>query len=532
MQPLDRMNAIKMPFRAVPVAVILSSVCLTLSAVGPLPADEGASPPLALPEGKNVGEPLAWLPGEAARLLAVLATNHPGVAASASDYAAARADALSIRGFYQPQTSFSAGLSRGPNAAPESSLASSVNDDAMALQGGVLLPLRSGAYVGLGLAQRRLENALDDDSSCGQSLAGVRLSVPLLRDRGFAVQAAREESADADAERMVRLCATELQTLGHGALIAFATELYASASLQSTYEALNRVQVLLKETTERVELKTTAEYQVFPAEMEVAFRRDDVRRAEAVLTNAHHRLELAVGGVRLPLAGHTGANLRAWAEQCLSLDAAAIAKQAGGERPEITAARQALASARAAERGTSQATRSSLSLTAGVGYQAENENGGFGNDNLLRDDRVGADIALVWSRPLSFDAEDAACRAARARTVSAGAALRNLQIAELAQQREAMTLLVAARERLALVDGAVESARRALAAETQRLRLGEGRSRNVLDAQNDLTSAVDRANLAAYDLVCAFTDVMLAYGVPLYPRIQIGDGNGSFRTLD
>lgn len=502
------------------------------SAAGPLPADEGNPPPLARPEEKPVGEALAWLPGEATDLLALLAENHPRVAASASDYAAARADALSLRGFYQPQASLSAGLSKGPASAPESGLASSLHDDAASMQGGVLLPLRSGAYVGVGLAQRRLENALEDDGSCGQTIAGLRLNVPLLRDRGFAVQMAKEETADAAAERMIWLCATELQALGHDAVIAFATELYASASLRSTGDALGRVKALLEETSERVKLETTPQYQVFSAEMEVAFRRDDVRRAEAILTNAHHRLEWLAGGVPLPPAGHAGTTLRGWADRCLASDAAALAERLGGERPEITAARQALASAEAEEKVAAESTRSSLTLTAGVGYQAENEDGGIGNDNLLRDDRVGADVALVWSRPLSFEAEEAASRAARARSVAARERLRDLRIVEQVRRREAMTSLAAARERLSLVDEAVEAARRALASETERLRLGEGRSRNVLDAQNDLTAAVERANLAAYDLICAFTDVMLAHGVPLYPRIQIGDGNGSFRTLD
>ncbi len=69
----------------------------------------------------------------------------------------------------------------------------------------------------------------------------------------------------------------------------------------------------------------------------------------------------------------------------------------------------------------------------------------------------------------------------------------------------------------------MEDARRALVAEEQRLSLGEGRSRNVLDAQKDLTTAERRANAAAYDLILAYTDLLAAFGVPLIPA-EVPDG--------
>ena len=84
-----------------------------------------------------------------------------------------------------------------------------------------------------------------------------------------------------------------------------------------------------------------------------------------------------------------------------------------------------------------------------------------------------------------------------------------------AEQARARAVLAAARDRLGMVDQAVGEAQRALAAEEQRLALGEGRSRNVLDAQKDLTDAERRANVAALDMIVAFTQMLHAAGVPL-----------------
>jgi outer membrane protein TolC len=52
---------------------------------------------------------------------------------------------------------------------------------------------------------------------------------------------------------------------------------------------------------------------------------------------------------------------------------------------------------------------------------------------------------------------------------------------------------------------AVEEAKKALQAENERFRLGEGRSRNVLDAQKDLTEALRRQILVAIELLKAYS---------------------------
>ena len=454
-----------------------------------------------------------WLPAEAAAVVALASSNHPAVVSALFEMSAAKEDRLSLDSFYEPSLSIAGGASKGPVSAPNSGFSPYLPDDALGLQGGVTVPLRAGAYVGAGAAQRRLDGALGDGSSPWQTLAGVRLSVPLLADRGFAQQRAREEGAAETERQRLEEWRAAWAVAARDAAAAYAYELYAGALAEQYRKALARVETLLNETSERVKLETMAQYQVFPAQMEVQFKRDDVSQYAALYTNAHHSLELAAGGVKLPFA--PAGLLDLWATACATAEVARIVAIHGGERPEIAAARRAVEASRAAERELAEKLRSNLSLSAGVGYQGEHSGFGVGDENLLRDDRAGADVALVWSRPFSFDGEEAALRARRSRTISLLATLRRIENEAATERRRAEERFRSAVGRREAADKAVAFAAKALEAESERLGLGEGRSRNVLDAQSDLTSAEGRSNLAAYDVVLSFLDLMLANGVTI-----------------
>lgn len=464
-----------------------------------------------------------WLPPEVAAAVAIASTNHPGVLSARHEMEAAREDRRALDAFYSPSASVAVGASRGPSDAPATGLSPAFTDDALGAYAGLSAPVAGFAYLGAGAAQRRLDSALPDGSAVWQSIGGVRLSVPLLRDAGFASQRAREDAADETALQHDAYAAAAMASMGHDVAAAYAYELYAAALVAQYSKALERVEALLGETAERVRLETMAKYQVYPAEMEVQFKRDDVRQYETARTNAHHALELAAGGAAIP-APPDGL-LGRWAAACATADVARIVATLGGERPEIAAARRAVMVSEARERELAESARSSLSLSAGVGYQGEGDGFGVGSEAMLRDDRVGADVALVWSRPLSFDNEEAAVRAQRRRTAALRETLRRLQSEAAAQRLQSEARLRSAVARMATVSDAVEAASMALSAESERLGLGEGRSRNVLDAQTDLTSAEGRANLAAYDLVCSFLDLMLASGVRLDAASGAGGGD-------
>jgi outer membrane protein TolC len=459
------------------------------------------------------GQVQAWLPKEALSVLASVQTNSPQLAAARARKAAERARADAHEGFYQPRVALSAGGAQGPVAAPESTLFSRITGDAASLQAGVLMPLRVGAYVGAGASQRYLFEA-DGFENLGQSAVGLRVEVPLLRDRGFRSQRLQQAALEATAEATAERARAIGEALAHEALVRYVGWLYARADVHEYVQSVKRVERLLEETAGRVALKTLAEYQVFTAQMEVSFRQEELRQAQAALTNAGHSLATVLGGV-LPdgLFGQP-ATLRAWASRCATTDVTRLTA-AAVPRAEWREALQKIRSAEQVGEARREQMRSSLSLVAGVGYQGEDEDGGLGRDNLLADDQAGAEVALVWSRPLHFDAEAAAVRAQAAEVEAARADLRRIQLAIHADREQARASLEAARDRLGIVDRAVDDARRALDAEMERMRLGEGRSRNVLDAQKDLTTAERRANLAALDMILAYADLLHATGVPL-----------------
>jgi outer membrane protein TolC len=464
----------------------------------------------------------AWIPPEALPILQALRSNNPQLAAARAREAAGRGRAEAGEGFYQPRAAVAAGGSRGPVAAPESTLSPRLAGDAAGMQAGLLMPLRAGAMIGAGVSQRYLFDA-DGFEDLGQTTAGVRLEVPLLRDRGFRLQRWRQESLDAEAGAAAARAFATGESLAREALANFAGWLYANADVRETGNSVKRVERLLEETAGRVELQTMAEYQVYGARMEVAFRQEELRQAQAALENAGHALAALLGGALPEPPADGPAILRAWAVRCATGDVSRLLERAA-PRGEWNAAVKAVQAAEALGRMRDEETRGSLSLVAGLGYQGESEDGGIGSDNLLADRQAGAEIAIVWSRPLHFDAERAAARAQAAEIAAARDEQRRIGLQLAAEQAQACALLAAARERLGLVDQAVVSARRALEAETERMRLGEGRSRNVLDAQKDLTTAERRANLAALDTVLAFLDLLHAAGVPLLPpEVDHGD---------
>jgi outer membrane protein TolC len=107
-------------------------------------------------------------------------------------------------------------------------------------------------------------------------------------------------------------------------------------------------------------------------------------------------------------------------------------------------------------------------------------------------------------------------RASRARArmteiKHAMAAERNALLADLRSAAQTYSTLM---ERLKLLEQAKEAAQRTVTAEDERFRLGEGTSRNALDAQKDLTNALNRQARAAADILRALADYRYAAGYP------------------
>ncbi len=457
----------------------------------------------------------AWLPPAANQLLALAATNNPQIIAMRAEQQAAELDAEALDGFFTPSFTAAAGGGEGPASAPAATLMPNFGGDLVGVQAGLLIPLRSGAYLGAGAAQRYLFRA-DGFKDLGQTVAGLRLTVPLLQDRGFRDHYLNQEAQDktalmAHAARR----ALELDIARH-TLASYAGLLYATADVKASQQALARVAGLLKETEGRIQLETVAAYQAHGARMEVGFREDELRRSQLTLARARENLKAILDLDSLSQFEITAPLLRDWALFCADQDDTAIAAQ-GAPRPELRQAQLAVEIEETLTQAAREKLRSQLSFDAGLGYSAENRDGGFGTDSLLSDDKVGYELSLVWRRPLSFDPESARVKAQESRLAARRSTLNYIRLQLADEQAQARHATAAARERLRLVDRAVTEARLALAAEEERLSLGEGRNRNVLDAQKDLTDAERRANLAAYDMIIAFTELLATASVPLIP---------------
>lgn len=465
---------------------------------------------LALPAFLPLPAAEAWLPREALEILCVTATNHPSVLAARDELAALGEDRRSLDGFYSPALSLAGGLSSGPVESETAGLASPVSASEAALDGSARIPVRSGAYIGLGASHRKLDSS-GMAPSYWQTSAGMRLEAPLLRNRGFAAQRALERQGDARMAMGLGNWGNTLALAQRDALAAFAYELYSGAVLEQYEKALRRVEILLEESRERVGLKTMAEYQLYPTEMEVRFKLDDVRKCAAAYTNAHKALELAAGGVRTPYA--ESPLLLRWAKMCVGADLDSVASSLARRHPAIEAAEAEVAQLEAKRDELGDSAKSSLGFSAFAGVKSDSR--ARDADGALRTDDASYEAALVWSRPFSFEGEEASLRASAHRLAASRRRLVRLR-SEIETEKElCKALFLAASERFGASYEAVEYASKALMAETERLSLGEGGSRNVLDAQSDLTDAEGRSNQAAYDVIVSFLDYLVAAGVPL-----------------
>jgi outer membrane protein TolC len=186
-------------------------------------------------------------------------------------------------------------------------------------------------------------------------------------------------------------------------------------------------------------------------------------------------------------------------------------------RPEMQAAFERAEEAGSLTRLAREDGRDDISFQAGVGWTLDDA-----DDDGHTHSGSGWQAAVVWRRPLGFRAETATLAA---RAADAEAARRDMQALQTAIDSEiarARAAWQAGCDRLALVDVAVTEARSGLEAEEDRFRLGEGRSRNVLDAQKDLTTAARRVYAVAAETIRAYADLVRATGAPFTqePRIE------------
>ena len=415
-------------------------------------------------------------------------------------------------GFFDPAVVATAGRGERVRGVPGMSSVSAVGRDATAFEAGVALPVRPGFYFGLGAAERFLAEPGGDHGHLYQTLVGVQLEVPLLRDRGFREWHDLRLQTAAELATATAHLLDVTQRLRRDVAQAFIGVYEAAATYRVAHEATARFQALLSEAEELVRLKVVPEYQIHPARMEQELRREEELQAQQNQELSALQLEKTVGR---PLPGDADDTmLVSWAAE-LQLPEQRPVSRAIRFRGDCLQIRHERDLANAQLAAARERMRADVSVNVSATWQGEDPHGPFGGGRALAGEHVGGQVSLVWRQRVRQRAERADVRRYRERVAELEAQLAELALRVKLELAKAGIEFRTARARLKLTDVAAAAARQTLQAEQERFRLGDGRSRYVLDAQKDLTIALQRQTRIAAALLRAYSDARHASGYSL-----------------
>jgi len=423
-------------------------------------------------------------------LCAIARERNPDVQAALERVRQGVAARKAVEGFFDPVVSAAGGYAERDPALPVISRAFGWIGDATWTEGGIERAFAPGWHAGLGASVRQRRPVGDGP----ETLAGAYVRVPLLRDRGFALQKAELEAADY--ESVARACHA-LRTLlevERDLALRFTDLQLAYAQQDVAQAATARAERLLSDAEQMANLGAIPAHQLNPARMEVARRREEETAARRSVETARRRLAEWIGRDDLPPGVDAPTDLIAWARTTRPPEALATSNLIG-QRPDYQALQ---AEIRAAEVRLARARldrRSDLSAHAVVAWRD-------GPESDAADD-AGWAVGLAWRKTFGDRAGAAREAEARARIAELREQARALERAVAADAAVAFTEFDAAARRLDLIVEAVETARATLAAENERFQLGDGTSRQTLDAQKDLTDVIRRRNDIAAELLRA-----------------------------
>ena len=412
--------------------------------------------------------------------------------------------------FFDPALYGAVGYADRSRSIPGSSNYSALTNNSLDFQAGIEAPIIPGAYVAAGIAERSLRDPAGFDDLY-QTLFGVRVRVPLLRDRAFRTLTLSRSLAAMEYNIAVSRLLRSTQDLRREIELAYISAYESLAAYQVTRQATARFRNLYEEAQELSRLKVVPQYQTFQSQLELQIGREDEEKARN-----RHELNLitlagAVGDKKtIALTADPGALFeQASAQQDLPQLEEAIILQHRGDYLEML---NSVEYAKIQQATAKEETRDDLSLNMGVNWQGENENWPYGNDDIVSDRRVGGEVTLVWKRTLDYRGPKARMARHRARIEELKAEMGNIEVDINTELQHAILNYNTARQRLELVNHGIAAARETVAAEQERFRLGESTSSNVTDAQKNLTSILQRQNTAAADLLRAKANFYHAIG--------------------
>lgn len=444
---------------------------------------------------------------------------HPIVmAAKLREQAAGYASDALIYTFDSPEWVAAAGYAKGPDDVPGISIGRVSPADAVTFSGGLEAPVGGGVYAGIGAAQRVL-TASDAGDDLRQTAIGARARVPLLQDYQYGLHQCEYAKLSAEARAAHLECVEIQRIVGRKALLAWNAYLRSQADLDAVGSAVSRAEKLHEQTSARAELKDVAAYQIFPTKYEVALRREELREVQQNLDSGLETLRERLGLHARPSKKHVlepvvGTNSIFVVGQAIAkFDGVVFSISDVMDRHPRYLLKKAEEDLAAAEFSLmTERAKDTVDVTAGVGWRGETDSGIFGDETLETRRNEVLEIGIHWRRPLDKRGVRADIGVARTRLAAAHADRMTVENEVLAALARAQNVFSSACGRLQLASSAIGEARKALEAEESRFNLGEGTSRNVLDAQKDLTSATRRGISVFATVMDAWVELVYAAG--------------------
>ena len=412
--------------------------------------------------------------------------------------------------FFDPALFAAVGRATDYRALPLQSNYSVLGSNSFEVQGGVEVPIQPGAYVSVGAASRLLFEPVGYDRLY-QNLFGVRVRVPLLRDRGFSIFGHQRNAAMAEYNQRVSELLTLSQKLRRDVEVAYIAVYENLSSLSIAQAANKRFEALVKVAKELADLKTIPDYEVHSTERELQIGLEDVEKAQNNLARSLVALGTLVGnGEEVQVSGDAEAIIQ-FGEKLSDLPSIPLTV-ALQNRGEILTLLHRIELAQSDHALSEEQMKDEVYVHAGATVQAENTDSPFEAHRKTSSDYLAGEITLVWSRPLDY--QGGKKRLARFQSVVSElkADLAQTELTLQQQLRNAELDFSSARRRIGLINNGMKAARETLQSEQERFQLGEGASSDVLDAQKNLTIMLQRLTLAAADLLRARAEFLYATG--------------------
>jgi len=435
---------------------------------------------------------------------------NPRVRAAAHQLEQAAAERAGLRGFFDPKLTAGGEYADSVYGRRES-----------LLQAGVSAPVVPGVYLDAALEERFYDQLGELDSTSLeydrliQSRAWLGLNVPLLQDRGWR----QWRLDDLRARHAYEAAASQLlavrQEVRREVEQRYFAVLEAQALIGVAAAAAERAEKLLREAESMVSVQALPEYQVYAARSAAALRKDEELAARQNYDAAVLVLqEIVAAPAAAALAAPELKDVIDWA-LALHLPADCQAGKYLAARGNHARIMSQIEADRAARDLAEDQLRSKLALVLETTLQGEDPDDLVATGRYLSSRNAGVLAGVVWSRPWGHRAEKSQVRVKNAQLAGQGESLRQAELAIATELAVAHRRFAAARGRLQQASISVAAAQQALDSEDERFRLGEGRSRNVLDAQKDLTDALKRQIVAGVELLRAYFEFAFAAGYSL-----------------